>query len=71
MREQLTKVTEERERWKEEQLEIQKKVLDSQQQFEKVREGFKSKCIICFACNLLGIYAIRLADGYIIYTCYT
>lgn len=45
LRSQLSQVKEERERWKKEQGEIQKKVLNSQAQFEKVREGFKSKCM--------------------------
>ncbi|KAL7539983.1 hypothetical protein ACHAXR_009782 [Thalassiosira sp. AJA248-18] len=43
LRQQLFQVKDEREKWKSEQEEIQKKVLDSQQQFEQVREGFKSK----------------------------
>ena len=43
LRNQLLQVKDERERWQNEQDEIQRKVLDSQSQFEKVREGFKSK----------------------------
>lgn len=43
LEDQLRQVMEERKRWQAEQTEIQKKVLDSQAQFEKVREGFKSK----------------------------
>ena len=43
LRRQLLQVKDERERWTREQDEIQKKVMDSQQQFEKVRDGFKKK----------------------------
>jgi hypothetical protein len=42
LREELTQVKGERERWKSEQEDLMKKVRDSQQQFECVREGFKS-----------------------------
>ena len=43
LRLQLVQVEEERQRWQSEQEEIQRKVMNSQVQFEKVREGFKSK----------------------------
>ena len=46
LRAQLLQVKEERERWAKEQEETQRKVLNSQVQFEKVREAFKSKWII-------------------------
>ena len=42
LREELTQVKGERERWKSEQEDLMKRVRDSQQQFECVREGFKS-----------------------------
>jgi len=42
LREELLQVKDERERWKSEQEDLMKKVRDSQQQFEIVREGFKS-----------------------------
>lgn len=43
LRNQLLQVKEERERWKSEQDEIQKKVISSQAQFTQVKDGFKSK----------------------------
>lgn len=42
LREELSQVKDERERWKSEQEDLMKRIIDSQQQFESVREGFKS-----------------------------
>lgn len=44
LREQLLQVKEERERWQREQEEFTEKIIQSQKQFEMVREGFKSEC---------------------------
>lgn len=43
LRDQLLKVKEERDRWQVEQEKIQSRLVDSQGQFAKVREGYKSK----------------------------
>jgi len=43
LREQLLQVKEERERWQREQEEFTEKIIQSQKQFEMVREGFKKK----------------------------
>ena len=50
LRKQLMQVTEERQKWQSDQEEINKKLLNSQHQFEKVREGFKSTYISCVLC---------------------
>ena len=59
LRKQLMQVTEERKKWQSDQEEINNKLLNSQHQFEKVREGFKSTYIyiscpwcahLCFCC---------------------
>ena len=50
LRKQLMQVTEERQKWQSDQEEINKKLLNSQHQFEKVREGFKSTYISCILC---------------------
>lgn len=42
LRQQLQQVTEERKRWQFDQEEINKKLINSQVQFGKVRDGFKS-----------------------------
>ena len=46
LREELLQVKGERERWKSEQEDLMKRVRESQQQFESVREGFKSTSVI-------------------------
>ena len=46
LREELSQVKGERERWKSEQEDLMKRVRESQKQFESVREGFKSTSFI-------------------------
>lgn len=46
LREELSQVKDERERWKSEQEDLMKRVRESQQQFESVREVFKSMSFI-------------------------
>lgn len=47
LRKQLLQVAEERKRWTIDQEEINQKLIHSQHQFEKVREGFKSTFVFC------------------------
>ena len=52
LRQQLQQVTDERKRWQFDQEEINKKLINSQVQFGKVRDGFKSAYILCHALSL-------------------
>ena len=53
LRKQLMQVTEERKKWQSDQEEINNKLLNSQHQFEKVREGFKSTYIYIYFLSLV------------------
>ena len=50
LRQQLQQVTEERKRWQHDQEEINKKLINSQVQFGKVRDGFKSTYTYVMPC---------------------
>lgn len=50
LRQQLQQVTDERKRWQFDQEEINKKLINSQVQFGKVRDGFKSTYIYVMPC---------------------
>ena len=51
LRRQLQQVTEERKRWQFDQEEINKKLINSQVQFGKVRDGFKSTYLYVMPCR--------------------
>lgn len=61
LRKQLHQVKEERERWQHEQEQFQQKVLLSQQQLDKIREGYRSKVSCCkYLCSSLSMLAYQL-----------